>query len=329
MLFICIMHSAHDELAAIDLNLLRALDVLLTERHVTRAAARLGISQSAASHALARLRELLGDPLLVRGRRGAMLPTARGEALTAGVHRALGEVAAVLRPPVPFDPSTVQRTFHIGASDFAELVLLPELVARVAAVAPGVDLFVRTVPKDQPAGLASGEVDAILAPARSRDLDANCYQRLLFEEGFVCAMRKGHPAARRPLTVDRYCALEHLLIAPGGTPGGFVDDALALLGRRRRVALAVPHFLIVPHILVRTDLIITVGARIAAAFADTHDLVTVRPPVEVAPFGLHVIWHQRTHGDDAQRWLREQIVQVAATEKGPTPGGRRGARAKV
>jgi DNA-binding transcriptional LysR family regulator len=332
MVCMCIMHTAHDELAGIDLNLLTALDALVTERHVTRAAGRLGITQSAASHALARLRELLGDPLLVRGARGAMVPTERALALGAIVRRALDEVAAALRPPPAFDPLTARRTFNLGTGDFAELTMLPELVGRLANLAPGVDLFVRTVPTDVAGALAAGELDAVISPAHNHELGRGCYQRALFDDGFVVAMRDGHPAGGLPLTLDRFCALDHLLVAPGGTPGGYVDVALAALGRRRRVALAVPHFLIVPHLLATTDLIVTLASRIAAAFVDSHQLVLMRPPVEVPGFTIHVIWHEYAHADPAHRWLREQLVAVAAempTVTAPSRGGRRGARGEA
>ena len=314
MLFIYIMRGVHDELAGLDLNLVLALDALLGERHVTRAAARLGVSQSAASHALARLRELLGDPLLVRGPRGAMQPTPRALALAPLVGRALADLAAALRPPEPFAPATARRTFHLGAGDYAELVLLPRLAARLAAAAPGIDLFIRAVPDDIPAAIAQGDLDAVIAPARRRDVAGpGTYQRLLFEETFVCAVRAGHPAIRSRLTLDRYCALDHLLIAPRGTSGGLVDDALAALGKQRRVALAVPHFLIVPHVVASTDLIVTIASRIAAAFRESHRLATLRPPAELglSGFPMHLIWHERSHADDAQRWLRDQIVAVA------------------
>ncbi len=318
------MHKVHDDLGAMDLNLLRALDALIAERHVTRAAARLGITQSAASHALARLRELLGDPLLVRGRAGNMLATPRGLALGAVVQRALADVAAAWRPPAAFDPATARRTFHVGASDYAELVLLPALVARLAERAPGVDLFVHAVPRDLAGALAAGDLDAVLAPARPEELTADCYQRLLFDEHFVCAVRRGHPAAGKRLTLDRFCALRHVLIAPRGTPGGFVDDALAARGRTRHVALHVPHFLIVPHVLATSDLIATVASRVAAVFSGPHHLVTMRPPIEVSGFAIHLLWHARTQGDDAQRWLREQI---AATATGPSRATPRASRA--
>lgn len=325
MRYIAIMRDAHDALAAVDLNLLRALDALLAERHVTRAAARLGVTQSAASHALARLRELLGDPLLVRGPGGALLPTPRADELGPVVRRALGELAAAWRGAA-FDPATAVRTFHLGAGDYAELVLLPGLVARLARLGPRLDLFVHPVPEDIPGVLARGELDAILAPARARDLVAGGFQRHLFDESFTTAVRADHPSAGGRMTLDRFCALDHLLVAPRGTAGSFVDDALAALGRRRRVALAVPHFLIVPHVIAATDLVVTVASRLAAAFAETHRLVLRPPPVELAGFPIHLLWHERTAADAGQRWLRDQIVAVAAEVAAPR---KRAARERV
>ncbi len=314
MVFMTIMRTVHDELARVDLNLLRVLDVLLAERHVTRAAARLGLTQSTASHALARLRAQLGDPLLVRGPRGALVPTARAEALAPVVTRALGELAAIWRGGA-FEPATAARTFHIAAGDFAELVLLPALVTRLARLAPRVELFMRPVPDDIVGALAAGAIDVALAPARPRDLSAGCFQRHLFDETFTCAMRAEHPATRGRLTLERFCQLDHLLIAPRGTAGGPVDDALAALGRRRRVAVAVPHFLVAPLVLAATDLIATIPRRVALAFEPSLGLALRPPPVEVPGFSVHALWHERTAADPAQRWLRDQLVAVA----GPRP----------
>lgn len=318
MVFIPIMRAVHDDLAAVDLNLLRVLDAVLAERHVTRAAARLGMTQSAASHALARLRAQLGDPLLVRGPRGALVPTARAELLAPVVTRALGELAAVWRGEA-FTPETAERTFHVGAGDLAELAVLPALAARLARLAPRCALLVRPVPDDTAAELAAGSLDAVLAPARPRDLVGGCVQRTLFDETFTVAMRRGHPAARGTLTLDRYCALSHLLVAPRGSFGGFVDAALAAHGRRRHVAVAAPHFLIAPMVIASTDLIATLPGRLVASVRSLG--LTLRPPpIEVPGFAMHLLWHERTRTDAAQRWLREQIVAAA------TPSGSRATR---
>jgi DNA-binding transcriptional LysR family regulator len=316
MLFIGIMQELN--LGALDLNLLVVLDALLAERHVTRAAARVGLSQPATSHALARLRAVFGDPLLVRGAGGAMVPTPRAEALAPRLRAALDGVTAALRGEQPFDPATARRTFRIATGDYAELVLLPALTARLAREAPGVDLWVVAGGEDL-ATLATGAHDCVLMPYRGPVAPAGVYEKKLFDETFTCVVRRGHPlvAQGQKLTLARYEAMPHLLIAPRGTPGSFVDDALAALGKQRRVALAVPHFLVAPHVVAATDLILTLATRIARAVAAPLDLVMMPPPVDLPGFTMSMWWHERNHHDPAQRWLRQVIAEVAGAT--PTP----------
>lgn len=318
-LVICmdIMHGVHDALATMDLNLVVALDVLLAERHVTRAARRLGITQSAASHALARLRDLLGDPLLVRGPGGTMVPTPLALRLAPQLRKVLEDLAGVLRGE-SFDPTTARRTFRLGASDYIELVLLPRLSARLARLAPGVDLWVHTFDDWGDAELATGKLDCVLAPPRRSARPGGMFEKILLHESFTCVMRAGHPLAGSRLTLARYCEVPHLMVAPRGTPGSFVDDALATVGRRRRVALAVPHFLVVPYVVAATDLVATLANRVAALFATTLDLVMQPPPVAIARFAIALAWHERNHHDAAQRWLRTQIAAAATEELTPS-----------
>lgn len=308
------MRDAHDPLAQLDLNLLRALDALLAERHVTRAAERLSLTQSAASRALARLRQELGDPILVRGPSGALLPTARAEQLGPVVRQALAQIAAAWRGDT-FDPATSQRRFIVSGADYAELVLLPGLAARLAELAPGLTLSFVPMPGDLTGALASGDVDAILVPGAMSG--AGLYQRHLFDESFVVAMRAGHPAASGKLTLDRFCSLCHLLIAPRGTPGGAVDNALAKLGRKRHVAVSVPHFLVAPHVIAASDLVITMATRMVAVFSTMFELVTRPPPLPVPGFSIQLQWHERTHADAGHRWFREQLAHVAAHVRVP------------
>ena len=311
MIWILEMHDAHDALTGVDLNLVLALDALLAERHVTRAAARLGVTQSAASHALARLRDLFGDPLLVRGPRGAMITTPRAEALAPQVHRVLVDLAGVLRGDA-FDPATTRRVFRIGASDYAELVLLPKLIERIGRLAPGIDLWVHPFDEHGDAELAAGALDAVFALPRGSARSAGSYEKVLFDEGFTCILRADHPLAGGKLTLPRYCGASHLLVAPRGSPGSLVDDALAEHGRSRRVALAVPHFLVVPYIVAGSDLVATLASRVAARFTETLGLVAMPPPVQLPRFQIAVAWHERNHHDAAHRWLREQVLAVAA-----------------
>jgi DNA-binding transcriptional LysR family regulator len=307
------MHDVHDGLAAMDLNLVVALDVLLAERHVTRAAQRLGITQSAASHALARLRDLLGDPLLVRGTGGAMVPSAMAVRIAPPLRKVLEELAGVLRGE-RFEPASARRTFRIGASDYVELVLLPKLSARLARIAPGVDLWVHTFEDWGDAELATGKLDCVLAPPRRSARPSGMFEKVLLHESFTCVMRARHPLAGSRLTLARYCDMPHLMVSPRGTPGSFVDDALAAVGRTRRVALAVPHFLVVPYVIAATDLVATLASRVAALFATTLDLRMVAPPIAIAKFAIALAWHERNHHDAAQRWFRDQIAAVASEE---------------
>lgn len=308
MMLIVIMHPTND-LGGLDLNLIVALDALLAEKHVTRAASRLGITQSAASHALKRLRELLGDPLLVRGPSGAMLPTARGERLAPAIHAALGSLALALREP-EFDPPTTKRTFHIGSADYAELVLVPKLVERLEKVAPNIDIWFHTYPGEGDDEIVSGKLDLLICPPRGHLRPAGCFEKLMFDETFTCVIRKGHPLARGKLTLDRYCEASHVMVAPRGTPGSFIDTELAILGKSRRVAVAVPHFLVVPHLLVTTDLVATLADRLVTAIGDSIELVRRPLPMDVTGFSIAMVWHERAHHDPAHRWLRDELMAV-------------------
>ena len=306
------MHAVHDDLAGVDLNLVLALDALLAERHVTRAASRLGITQSAASHALARLRDLFDDPLLVRGPKGTMLPTPRASALAPAVHRVLVELSAVLRGDAAFDPATAQHMFRIGTSDYVALVLMPKLVERLGRLAPGVNLRLHNLIDHGDEELAAGALDVVISLPRGSSRPAGSYEKVLFDESFTCIVRKDHPLADARLTLPRYCAAAHLLVAPRGAPGGVVDDALAAIGRSRRIALAVPHFLVVPCLIAGSDLVATLASRVATAFADMLQLVQMPPPLALPKFQVALAWHERTHDDAPQRWLRHLILTVAA-----------------
>ena len=310
MLWIVHMHEAHDVLNGVDLNLVLALDALLAERHVTRAAARLGVTQSAASHALARLRELIGDPLLVRGARGAMVPTPRAEALAPQIHRVLTDLAGALRGET-FDPATAKRTFRIGASDYVELVLLPRLMERVSRLAPNVNIWIHSFVNHGDEELSAGQIDLALGIPQGAARAAGSYEKVLFDESFTCIVRGGHALAGARMTLPRYCESPHLMVAPRSLPGSFVDTALAELGRARRIALAVPHFLVVPYIIAGTDLVATLPNRVAALFAEMLGLATMPPPIQIPKFQIAAAWHERNHHDAPHRWLREQVLAVA------------------
>jgi DNA-binding transcriptional LysR family regulator len=306
------MNELH--LPSLDLNLLVALDALLSERNVTRAAARVGVTQSAMSHALGRLRTLVDDPVLVRTGSG-MAATPRAEALAGPLRKALEDVRSLLRPPAPFDPDTAQLRARIATSDYGELVLVPPVVRRIEASAPGIDLRLVPYGDDAVETLSQGLADLVIAPVRPNDAAPGILTRKLFDEDFVCVVRRGHPLATRRLTLARFAAASHALISPRGTEGSFVDDALARVGMSRRVAVTVPHFLVAPHVVAASDLILTLASRVAQLLAKPLGLVVLRPPRELALEGFRIsaLWHERTHYDPARVWVRELFADVART----------------
>lgn len=296
-------------LSATDLNLLVALDALVAEGNVTRAAERVGLTQPAMSHALARLRKLFGDPLLVRTPQG-MLPTPRALDLVVPIRRALGDIDGALRQQPAFDPRAATRIFTLACVDFGSLVIVPPLLARLRVDAPGVDLLVRPLRSDEiERQLAEGQVDLAIGVVHGEE-EAWMVRQRLFEDRFVCVVRADHPTVRGALTIEQFVALDHALISPRGRQGGFVDRALAAQGRRRRVVLTIPHFLAAPIVVAGSDLILTVPERIARAFAKMLPLRIVEPPLAVEGFDVIQYWHERQARDPAHVWLRGLVAEV-------------------
>ena len=302
------MHDMH--LAGTDLNLLVVLCALVAEENVTRAGKRVGLSQSAMSHALARLRTTFDDPILVRAG-GKMVATHRAKTLAVSVNEGLGILGRALEGGARFDPATSRRTFTIGMSDYVELVILPALLERLRVEGPRIDLWVVAADTDVPERLMREDLDLVIAPMRDADRVSGIMAEELFEEGFVCVMRTGHPLAGRPLTVARFATANHVLIAPRGLRGSYSDTALEKLGMSRRVMLGVPHFLVVPHLVARSDLIATLAERVAHAFAETHGLVLTKSPFPLERFVMSQIWHARHDSDEGHAWLRRMFREVA------------------
>jgi DNA-binding transcriptional LysR family regulator len=303
-----IMHMLHDpSLSSIDLNLLVVLRALLRERHVTRAASSVGLSQSATSHALARLRELCDDPLLVRHGRGLEL-TPRAQRLLPSLERGLLDLQRVVTTEPVFDPKTARRLFTIGMADYAQAVLLAPLLRELQRQAPNIDLSVVTFPKLEEM-LDAGSIDAALLLKGA--LEASFSTRALFDDGFVCMVRKGHPNANAKLTLETYLSMRHVLVAPSGSPGSFVDTELARRGLERRIALRVSSFLVAPIVVSETDFISTAPERLARRMARRFSLHLLTPPLRLPSFGLCLAWHPRFDDDPAHRWLREFVARVS------------------
>lgn len=297
------------DINALDLNLLKALDALLAGPGVSGAAQRLGLSQPATSAALARLRKALGDPLLVR-RGNTMVRTARAEELGPRVSALLDEIARTFAPPDAFDPATSTRRVRVLANDYATLVVLTPLAARLRERAPGMVLEILPFDRRFDERFAAREAD--LAVGDRDSLRGYRHAQVLFTEHYLSLVRAGHPRlGRGRVALDAFLAEDHALVSSRGRVPGVVDRPLAALGRSRRVVLTFPHFLVAPAVVARTDLVMTVPACIAHSFAESYALRLFEPPVEAAPFDVAFAWPARTAADPAMQWLRRQLEDTA------------------
>lgn len=293
-----------------DWNLLKCLEALLLEHNVTRAAARLGLSQPAMSRSLARLRDVFQDELLVRSGRG-MEPTVRAENLLAMLQTVREQVSDAVAAR-NFDPRKAKRTFTVCGADFAEITLVPALMRILTSEAPGISLRFLHSSVGPEELLLDRNTDIVLNP-RLRSSSPHVVGHKLFDEAFACIVRKGHPQVKRRLTLKRYCGLAHLLIAPRGQPGGIVDGALEKMGQKRHVALLVPSFLSAPQIIASTDLIATLPARLAHLFAKVLPLQILHPPLDVPGFSMMQYWSITKSEDPAHQFLRSAVARAALT----------------
>src|SRR5512138_2677970 len=289
----------------VDLNLLRVFDAVLRERAVTAAAARLGLTQPAVSNALSRLRGLFGDALFVRTP-GGMDATPFARQLAEPVRQALALLESALAHGPGFEPASSTRAFRFYMSDLGQIEFLPPLIERVQREAPGVRLeAVALDVEDIPGAPSSGTLDLAIGflPA----LGAPVRRRALFRDPYLCLMRAAHPI--RSLTRKRFMEASHALVTYRGGHR-VIEEALERAGLARRIALRVPHFTVVPMVLERTDLILTLPARVAKVFERDGKLKALAPPVPIPPAEVAVHWHERFEADPGNRWLRERVIDL-------------------
>ncbi|WP_287803867.1 LysR family transcriptional regulator [Diaphorobacter sp.] len=310
----------------LDLNLLRVFDEVMAERNLTRAAEKLAITQPAVSNALRRLRDVLGDELVTRRGHGVE-PTPRALALWPAVRHALAQLQETLSPG-RFDPASAQTTFVLAMADATGATLIPPLIEIVEREAPGVSLRVvplttrdpRRLLDDESADMAVGYFPAVLADLTARAQSDNVVAHestRLYDGQYVCVMRADHPLAAVPMTLDLYCAARHLLVSFSGKPFGFIDGALAALGRERRIVLTVNQFFTAGRVVATTDLL-TVLPRHFVGVASVRDELVWRPlPMTLPPVHVDALWHRRRNHDPAHRWLREAIARAARNTPAP------------
>lgn len=301
------MHQAHE---LRDLNLLTTFRHLLATGSVTATAERMRLSQPAVSRALGRLRQALGDRLFVRDG-GRLLPTSRALALQPELEALMGRLDELLLTGTGFEPATSRRTFVVATADYGTAVLMAPLLERVATLAPSVMVRVVQILPDPEEALSSGACDLMWSPPRPLS-QAVVWTKLL-DEGFAFVVRKDHPAARRPLTLERYLDIAQIALSPEGKPGNRLDEALERLGRHRKLVAHVPSFSLVPALVAQSDLGAVLPRRLIALAARAWGLVARPLPFPVPGFSLHQAWHERHRHDAGHAWFRKLVADVART----------------
>lgn len=295
-------------IADFDVGLLLTLDALLKEKNVTHAAARLNISQPSLSARLTRLRQLLNDPLFIPATSGrGMTVTPHASALEPELSRLLERFDDFVNSAPLFDPATTKRVFRIAATDNPAAILAPDLVPLIHAHAPLAKIAFTLPDKTRIAEqLENGEVDLFVGG----DVGADLISQTLFQEEFVTAQRRGHPRGLGEISLDEFCDADHLLISTsGGHFSGIIDDALAEIGRERRVSVSIQSYALAPLMLESSDCICTLPRRFLKRFENTLDLFAC--PLRLSLFSMNVFWHARMRADPAHSWLRRMVMQAA------------------
>jgi DNA-binding transcriptional LysR family regulator len=302
----------HMNMAAVDLNLLIVFDALMQERNVTRAGDRIGLSQPATSSALARLRHLFNDELLVKTPTG-MQPTPKAFQLAEVLRPALLQIQSAFTNQETFTPEISERLFRLGMSDYAELVLLPELMQQLSQQAPRIQLQVRAT--DRQEALSLLDEDQIDLAIGFYPKHSNWHQQeMLFEEKFVCVCCQNHPIINKHLTLTNYLAASHLLVSLREDLTGRIDRHLAMQNLQRHIALSIPHFLLAGFILARTHLVAALPERLAHMWVEFLPLQIQPLPLPVSGFVVSMLWHTKNTNELGLCWLRSLLSQIAKKE---------------
>jgi DNA-binding transcriptional LysR family regulator len=295
------------EPSSIDLNLLSVFQEVYRARQISSAARKLGLTQSAVSNALARLRRTFGDELFVRTTHG-MQPTPFAEQVADPIGAALAQVALALNQRSQFDPATSARRFTIAMTDVGEVHFMPVLIERCMALAPGVELGSVRVGLELREQMETGRVD--LAVGAFDDVPDAWYQRLLFRQRFVAMFRKGHPLASGALDLARFAAARHLVVDSSESPYDRINQLLEKAGVLAGARFRVPHFTAVPYIVSGSDLVVTVPHKLAERAAAPFGLAWTTPPLQLPTLQTNVFWHRRFNQDPGNQWLRGLVAEV-------------------
>ncbi|CAN7389717.1 LysR family transcriptional regulator [Massilia sp. LjRoot122] len=294
----------------IDLNLLSVFQEVYRERQISSAAKRLGLSQSAVSNALARLRRAFGDELFVRTAAG-MQPTPLATQMAEPIGVAMAQVALALNQRSRFDPASSQRRFVLAMTDVGEIYFMPALIERCRLLAPQVDISsVRAGTLALKEEMEGGRVDLAVGPFE--DISEALYQRQLFRQPYVTMFRKGHPLGKGEVMLARFVKAEHMLVDASESPYDRINALLARAGIGPAVRFRVPHFTAVPYMVASSDLVVTVPQKLAERAAGPFGLEWIVPPLALPPLQTNVFWHRRYNQDPGNQWLRGLLAEVFA-----------------
>jgi DNA-binding transcriptional LysR family regulator len=313
------------DIRKLDMTLLLVFQELMRHRKLTTVAERLGLTQSSISHSLRRLRDVFGDQLFLR-RQNGVEPTARARELEPTVRAIIEALRGAIRRDEPFAPASVRGVVRISMADHYCALIAAPLLRALSSSAPNLQLSIRPLVRRAALGaLAANDID--LALGLFWKLPTGIRGEKLFDETHRVVARKGHPQIRRGMDLKTFLAAEHLLVSLGGDLEGVVDQALARMGRQRKLVAAMPFFLPAIATVARTDLITTIPSRHALVFADTFRLNVFAPPIAIPGYKAAIVWHERNDDNALIRWTRDQIAEVLASpECGGGPAKRRSSR---
>jgi DNA-binding transcriptional LysR family regulator len=295
-------------LSRVDLNLLVVLEAIVAEGGVSRAAARLNLTQPAVSHALARLRELFDDPLFVREGRN-LAPTSLTKRLIEPLRQTLHDLGTLIERGQSFDPARARTVFTVSMRDPLEVLLLPKLMKRLSREAPGIDLrMVQVRRRSVESGLADGTLDAAFDVALP--LSERIHRQRISADRFVVAARRAHPRVRPGFTLATYLAEKHVMVTSRRRGPGAEDIELGQHGQRRHVSLRCRNYLAAFRVVAQSDLVLTMPARYASLLTTGSTVRTLAMPLRMPTLDLFLYWHDRVHDDPANRWLRLQLVEA-------------------
>jgi len=298
------------EPSSIDLNLLSVFQEVYRERQISAAARRLGLTQSAVSNALARLRRTFGDELFVRTAHG-MQPTPLAQQMAEPIGAAMAQVALALSQRSRFDPATSARRFTLAMTDVGEVYFMPVLIERCRTVAPNVEIAsLRANGLTLKDDMETGRVD--LAIGAFEDVSEALYHRALFRQRFVSMFRKDHPLAKGKVDLERFVAAPHLIVDAAQSPYDRINGLLEKAGVTAGARFRVPHFTAVPYIVSTSELVVTVPQKLAESAASPFGLKWIEPPLALPALQTNVFWHRRFNHDPGIQWLRGLIADVFA-----------------